>query len=979
MIRRFARRMLLACAAFALIARPALADDDAEARAEQLFAHKVLKVFQTKCFSCHGEDAGDVRGEYNMLTREGLLKGGESEEPAIAPGNPEESPLFLAIQWDGLEMPPKENDRLTDEQIAYVRDWIAGGAPWPDEARIAELLAAGDPWSTAEGVLVTTSGGLTDEWTNRRYKPENLWEYQPLWTDESGRLSNVANPIDALIGDRLEELGLEPAPPADRRTLIRRATFDLIGLPPTPAEIDDFVNDPADDDAAFSKVVERLLASPNYGEQWGRHWLDVVRYADSSGYANDYERGNAWRYRDYVVRAFNDDKPYDRFIREQLAGDEIDSSNPELLVAVGFLRMGPWELTGMEVARVARQRFLDDVTNSVGQVFLGHMLRCARCHDHKFDPVPTRDYYSIQAVFATTQLAERPADFLPEENTSGFEERKYLEQRQQFYQQALRELDAKQTIDAAREWFAENNRDSTAFEEVVAELQSKSDGDVTLDKVRRLMAQRNVYPDLIPPRHVGFNPQDFGMERVARKGIERMQWRLERYEPIAFSVYDGRTPELRSVNAPQRVPDDRMTAGELEQTCILAHGDPFSPTEPVEPGVLSATDYFTEVSIPDAGSGATGSASASQGNVGSQSTGSASGTPRIPDSIEDRRLALAEWIASEQNPLTARVMVNRIWQWHFGRAIAGNPNNFGTSGKQPTHPELLDWLAGRFMAEGWSVKSMHRLIMSSAAYRRGSEYPDPALLAQRDPEGTSYAVFQPRRLDAEELRDTMLSVSGELNPAIGGIPVRPEMNLEAALQPRMVMGTFAEAWQPSPLPEERHRRSLYALRLRGQRDPFLEVFNAPAPDISCEAREASTVTPQVFAMFNSEISFDRALALADRVLKEQHSRSETIDRLFRLTYGRHATPDETAICLDHWDRMTARHETLQFDPTEYPQEVVREAVEENTGEKFTFAEPLEFYADFVPDLKPSDVGPYVRGLAEVCLVLLNSNEFAYVY
>ena len=960
MLQRFESRFLFPCAALLLLTvQPAAADDDDTERAEELFAHQILEIFQTKCFACHGDDPDDIRSEFNMLSREGLLIGGELEGPAIVPGSPDESILFLAIKWDGLEMPPKENDRLTDEQIEYVREWIAGGAPWPDEDRLAELQAAGSPWSANQGVQIATSGGLSEEWTERRYEPENLWAYQELWTDDSGRLQEEGgNSVDLLIGDRLAELGIEPAAAADRRTLIRRATFDLIGLPPTPEEIAEFVNDPALDNEAFAKVVERLLDSPHYGEQWGRHWLDVVRYADSSGYANDYERGNTWRYRDYVVRAFNEDKPYDQFIREQIAGDEIDASDPELLVAAGFLRMGPWELTGMEVARVARQRFLDDVTNAVGEVFLAHMLRCASCHDHKFDPVPTRDYYSIQAAFATTQLAERPADFLDEENVSGFEERQYLNQRRQFYQQAVRELDAKQTVDAAREWYVQNNIDAAAFEAIVAELEGESDARVSVDQVRKLMAAREVHPDLIPPRHVGFEPRDFGLERVARKGNERLRWRLERYEPIAFSVYSGRTPNMSSVNSPLRMPDNRMRAGQLEETCILTGGDPFSPDDPVQPGILSAAVPLTN----DAPFSRDREESAS-----------------IRDDIEGRRLALANWIASEQNPLTARVMVNRIWQWHFGQAIAGNANNFGATGKKPSHPELLDWLAGHFITEGWSVKAMHRVIMSSSAYRRASQHPSPETLAERDADGTSYAVFQPRRLDAEELRDAMLATSGELNSTIGGIPIRPEMNLEAALQPRMVMGTFAEAWQPSPRPEQRNRRSIYALRLRGQRDPFLEVFNAPAPDLSCEAREASTVTPQVFAMFNSEISFDRALALADRVLNEQPSRETTIGRLFHLTYGRDATGDETTACLNHWNRMTARHENLTFDPHVYPSEVVREAVEENTGEKFTFTEPLEFYADFVPDLKPADVGPSVRGLAEVCLVLLNSNEFVYVY
>ncbi len=870
--------------------------------------------------------------------------------------------------------------------MAYVRDWIAGGAPWPEPERLQEILQATDEaWNATEGVQVLTSGGLSPDWTHRRYAPEHLWAYQPIQRLSSERQqangSAERNPIDLLLEEKFQKLGIAAAPPASRREWIRRATFDLTGLPPTPEETQEFLRDPADDAEACAKVVERLLASPHYGEKWGRHWLDVVRYADSSGFANDYERGNAWRYRDYVVRAFNDDKPYDQFIREQLAGDEIDPGNPELLVAVGFLRMGPWELTSMEVAKVARQRFLDDVTDAVGQVFLGHMLQCARCHDHKFDPVPTRDYYAMQAIFATTQLAERTAAFLSEENTTGFDERKYLLQRQQFYQHTLQEVSAKQTVAAARLWYAEQDRDASEFERVVSELtkgQVEREVELSVNKIRQALMQQRVDPDLIFPRHVGFEPVDFGKERIARKGLERLRWRLERYEPLALSVYSGRTPALKSVTSPLRIPAQPLQQGELEQTAILTGGDPFAPAEPVKPGVLSAVRFTKVVSPQQPANEAQPSA-----------------TEPVPVEITGRRLALADWIASPGNPLTARVLANRLWQWHFGRAIAGNPNNFGATGQLPTHPELLDELAGRLIDSGWSIKQMHRLIMNSEAYRRSATHPDSELLASRDPEGISYAVFSPRRLTAEELRDAMLAITGELNPQIGGIPARPEMNPEAALQPRQVMGTFAEAWQPAVLPEQRHRRSLYALRIRGQSDPFLDVFNAPSPELSCEQRESSTITPQVFTLFNSEASYDRALALADRLLREATDtkqqpqanesstapldRDEIIERLFELVLNRAVTREERTEALAHWQRMTERHRQLHFDPPTPPQEVLRNAVEENTGERFTFAEPLEYAVDFVPDLKPAAASPECRGLAELCLVLFNSNEFAHLY
>ncbi|MEZ6067085.1 MAG: PSD1 and planctomycete cytochrome C domain-containing protein [Planctomycetaceae bacterium] len=940
--------------------------------AEELFVRRVLPVFQEKCFACHGDKPDDLKGAFDMRTRASLLRGGESGEAAILPGDAAGSPLYQAIRWESLEMPPKENDRLDDAQVASVRDWINAGAPWPSEDRLAELHKASRDADGAAGVPVVTSGGLTSAWTNRRYDPANLWAYRPLWQDESGRFfQSDRSPIDLLIEDRLREVGLRPAPLADRRTLIRRVTFDLTGLPPTPDEVDAFLNDPATEEVAFTRLIDRLLASPHYGEQWARHWLDVVRYADSSGFANDYERGNAWRYRDYVVRAFNDDKPFDEFIVEQIAGDELATqaveqseavAAGERIIATGFLRMGPWELTGMEVPKVARQRFLDDVTDTVGQVFLAHMLQCARCHDHKFDPIPTQDYYAMQAVFATTQLAEREAAFLPVENVSGFEERKYLEQRRKHYEQLLAGLAKKQTLDAARDWYRSEGKDAALFEATVENLREESGANKFPDiaAVRKQMQQQAVDPALIPPKHVGFAPEDFGLERVARKGLERLEWRMERYEPFALGVYSGRTPNLKSVYRPLRIPSNRLEQGVLEETCILTGGDPFSPGEPVSPGVLSVVTALSHPQSQDSNPLA---------------------SLESPDVITGRRLALARWIASPDNPLTARVMVNRLWQWHFGEGLAGNPNNFGATGKRPTHPELLDWLAATFIEEGWSIKAMHRRILLSETYRRSSRHPDPAMLDQLDPLRQTYAVFRPRRIDAEELRDALLSVTGELNPTIGGVPVRPEMNREAAMQPRMVMGTFAEAWQPSPLPAQRHRRSLYALRLRGQRDPFFEVFNVPAPDLCTEARESSTVTPQVFALFNSEIAYDRAIALANRLLIEADrpiDRGAVIARGIQRLYGRDATDAELAACVEHWERMETRHAALRFATPTYPDEIVRDAVEENTGEKFRFTEPLELAAEFVRDLKPADVDASTRGLAEVCLVLMNANEFAYV-
>ncbi|MDZ4849927.1 MAG: PSD1 and planctomycete cytochrome C domain-containing protein [Pirellulaceae bacterium] len=923
----------------------------AASESELLFVRRIAPLLREKCVACHGGDEENIEGGLDLRSREGLLKAGDSAAVSVTPGKSNESPLYLAVTrehdvWSA--MPPKEAERLSPEQIEWIKSWIDNGAPWPDSEAIAEIAKANtNRWSSEDGVPVTTSGGLSPDWTDRKYKLDGLWAYQKV---AKPKILAAQNPIDALVDARMPH-GLQVAPPTDRVTLLRRATLDLTGLPPTLESVQEFVNDRSSDEIAFATVVDRLLESPHYGERMAQHWLDVARYADSSGFANDYERGNAWRYRDYVIRSFNDDKPYNQFVIEQIAGDELASQDPEATIATGFLRMGPWELTGMEVAKVARQRFLDDVVNSVGETFLAHSLQCARCHDHKFDPIPTRDYYAIQAVFATTQLAERSVPFLPSENIQGFEEREFIGKRQEEHLDTVEKLD-EQLVRNAEQWFKENGKDPTEWNSAVEkarkfprENKRRKYADL-FSTARSEMMKRGINEDDYPPKLVGFTPDQFGAERVARKGLERLKWELERYEPFALAIYNGRTPDFKSVIAPIRVPSDRMTSGELEETCILTGGDPFGSGAKVEPGVLSviADDHAP-----------------------------------IPDLIEGRRMAFAQWVADADNPLTTRAIVNRLWLWHFGQPIAGNPNNFGSTGKKPTHPELLDWLAGTLVDQKWSIKAIHRAIMNSETYRRSASHPDFEKLRSLDPNNSSYAVFHPRRLSAEEIRDAMLLATNELNPTMGGIPNRPEMNLEAALQPRQVMGTFAPAWVPDPKPEQRHRRSIYALKLRGLSDPMQEVFNAPTPDFSCERRESSTVTPQVFSLFNSQATHSRALALANRAASETTSDDSAITRCFQLVYLRKPASDELQSCLTHWhdiESMLGSVEPLKQHP---PLEIRRDAVEENTGENFSFRETLFANQVFVSDLQPSDVSVHIRALADICLALLNSNEFVYVY
>ena len=910
----------------ALSAAPTIQGDDAESvsEAEKRFALTVEPLLRRKCASCHAAGGDEApKGSLDVTTRKGLLTGGDSGQPALRPGSPDKSPLYLSTSWDDeeLQMPPKESDRLTTLEREALRRWIEAEAPWPDAATVASIRER-----YAQGVQIETSGGLSKEWTERRYDEDALWAYRPIVAAPPPRSAD--HPIDAFIDAALEEQGIDPGPPASPRTLVRRLTFGLTGLPPSPETIETFVRETERDaERAVERLVDSLLASPHYGEQMARHWLDVVRYADSAGFANDFERPNAWRYRDYVVRSFRADKPYDEFVREQIAGDEIAPSDPEALIATGFLRMGPWEQTGMSVARVTRQAFLDDVTDSVGQTFLAHPLQCARCHDHKFDPVPTRDYYSIQAVFATTQFADRKAEWLPDENRAGFDdERDVLAKRIEGYAAIRRGIQQKRDA-AAKAWYAERGLPYTPRGEAL---------------------RKGTPEDQVVPSKYGLAARDLGLERITRKNTMRHQWELDRYRPIAFSVYSGSTKLRGNVSSRLPVPKNPLTGGSVETTTILTGGDPFARGNPVEPGVLSVAAGGT--------------------------------SPEISEAPAGRRTAFARWLTDPDNPLTARVMVNRIWSWHFGRGIAANPNNFGATGARPTHPELLDWLAAEFVRSGWSVGHMHRLIVTSRAYRRASRETDGLSPDEVSRARDLYALFRPRRLTAEEIRDSMLACSGELVRTVGGIPCRPDRNLEAALQPRMIMGTYAPAYQPNPKPEQRNRRTLYAQKTRGLRDPFLEVLDRPDAEKSCELRETSTASTQALALLNSEESQDRAVAFAARLRKEcGDDRKRTVRRAFELAFGRRPSNDELGACLEHWSDSERLDGSSPPPPRrEYPTSILRRVKEEVTGETFEYRETLEAYETYVHDLQAADVDAPTRALANLCLVLLNANEFLYV-
>ena len=919
------------------IAGSASAVADAQQEGERLFSLKVRRVLSSKCFACHGEEPKEIKGEFDLTTREGLLKGGESGEPSMVPGKPLASPLYLATtrahDEDWPAMPPKENDKLSMVQQALLKRWIELGAPWPNaEVQVKYIAEERAKPVTSEGMLVETSGGLSDEWTYRRYKDENLWAFQPVKKPPVPK--GAANPVDAFIGRKLKAAGSAPALQADFRTLVKRAYYDLTGLPPTPYQIYQFrLAWGRGANKAWSALIDKLLASPHYGERWGQHWLDVVRYADTGGYSNDYERSNAWRYRDYVIRAFNEDKPYNEFVIEQLAGDELWGQQPEgkrnsaLLVATSFLRMGPWDPAMVKVPE-ARQIFLDDVVNSVGQTFLSTTMRCFKCHDHKFDPLPTRDYYRMYAAFAGTQMAERHAPFLKKENLGRFTEQKtHVQGLLDFAREKTKELTGKREA-AATEWFKKAGLEYVPLEE-----------------------RKSLPDEKKPPRHVGLDHMEQGRLKVREQDEWIWERRMERFQPMVQGVYNGPTPKnlnARTLRMPKKVnknwqPDSHIYMG----------GSLQAPGKKVGPGVLSATGIAVSTAGDD--------------------------PYLIADKLQGRRLALAKWIAHPKNPLTARSIVNRVWQHHFGKPIAGNPNNFGAKGGKPTHPELLDWLAADFVEHGWKFKRLHRVIMLSKTYRQSGRHPQLKKLQTEDADNDLFAFHLPRRLTAEELRDSLLKATVELNPAIGGLPVMPEINMEVALQPRMIQFSIAPAYQPSRTPDERNRRTIYAYRVRGQADPFLELFNQPNPNGSCEERDAAAVTPQAFTLLNSDVMSDRSIALAQRVETEMETLHLQVKRAVQLTFGR--VPDKV-----EWEslkryvlKMRAYHVKHPPEPVRYPTRITRSLVEELTGQPFEYEEILPVFNNYGPDKKPADVSANTRALADLCLLLFNSNEFIYVY
>jgi hypothetical protein len=634
----------------------------------------------------------------------------------------------------------------------------------------------------------------------------------------------VRNPIDAFILAKLEAVALKPTAPASRAQLIRRVTFDLVGLPPTPEEIDAFVNDRAAN--AWEKVVDRLLASPHYGERWGRHWLDLARFAESNGYEYDEPRPSAWRYRDYVIASFNADKPYDRFIQEQLAGDELAPDDPQALIATGFNLLGA-DMTDAANQAQRRQNTLDDMTDTTGLAFLGLTVGCARCHNHKFEPITQADFFRLQAFFA-------PAEFRRELPVADLAMRAEYEKRLIAYQAATAPTRA--SLDALEAPYRRK-----LFDARLARLSDAARTAHQAAEGQRTATQKEIVANT--KRLLVISAKDI-TSALTKDDKARQDKLLQELAKFA-----RQKPALPTALALQET-------GKAPKTFVLRRGELRKPGEEVQAG-------WPTILTPDLRADPAPIKAASPRSTG-------------------RRSALAAWIASPANPLAPRVMVNRLWQHHFGRGIVATPSDFGVRGTLPSHPELLDWLASEFVSRGWSIKQMHRLMLLSATYQQATTAAPEG--ATKDPANALFGRMNRLRLEGEIIRDSLLAVSGRLNPKVGGPSVFPPIPPEAA--------TGGKEWKASADPADHVRRSVYIFARRNLRFPFLEPFDVPDSNQSCPQRERSTTAPQALALLNSSDVAAAAKALAGRLEKEAGSTDERITRAYRLTLGRAPTDVE---------------------------------------------------------------------------------------
>jgi hypothetical protein len=853
------------------------------------FSVDIRPILKANCTECHGESE-KVKGSLDLRLRRLILKGGTSGAAVVA-GQPDHSLLLQKIRSG--DMPPGKK-KLTAAEVDILRRWIEAGAK----------VETDEPESLAVGYQIAN-------------EDRQFWAFQPIrrpivpkWEDR------FRTPIDAFLAVKLREQKMQFAVDTDRVTLIRRVTFDLTGLPPTPDEIAAFVAD--SDSRAYEKLVDRLLATPQYGERWGRHWLDVAGYADSEGGSpEDPVRTTAWKYRDYVIRAMNADKPFDRFIREQLAGDELaawpwnltDPETIDRLVATGFLRMAP-DGSGASGAdqKVARNQVVTDTVKIVSSAFLGITVGCAQCHNHRYDPIPQTDFYRLRAII---EPGYDPASWKPP---------------------AARRVSLYTDADRRK----------------AAEIESEA---AKIDKGR--LAKQQEFIDQTFDKEVAKLPELLREPaRVARKTAETKrtaeQKRLFQERPSlnvsagSLYLYDAKAAaELKELSAQaaavrSKKPVEEFVRalteapGKVPPTHLHHRGDPDQPKQVVAPGGLTVLDDAMPLPTPKTSAGSSG-----------------------------RRLALANWLTDPRHPLTARVIVNRVWMQHFGRGLVGSPGDFGRLGERPTHPELLDWLASEFVASGWSLKRLHRLILTSTAYRQSSRRD-----AERDsdPDNRWLGRFPLRRLDAEAIRDAVLAASGRLNLKPFGPPV-PVMEDDVGLA---VIGKANRDGAGYKLGEEtvpageESRRSIYVEVRRSKPLIVLDVFDWATVEPNCEARKSSTATPQSLLLLNNEFTLNEAVHLAERVRREGGAELRSqIALVWRLAYASEPQPAEL-------DKAAAfvTAQTKVFESTAAPTPAGKNPAAPTKAPKGP-ANPMQANA--------AD-----RALAVFCQALLMSNRFLYV-
>jgi len=841
----------------------------------------VLPLLKQKCYQCHGEALR--MSNLDLRTRESMLKGGD-KGPAIVPGNAVASRLYRRVA--GLEEPPMPLAPLpamNAQEVALLKDWIEQGANWSVEEKPVAAARRADQSKIQ-------SAGYGANYSEKIFQDEDRrwWAFQKPIRHPVPQVAEArwrANPIDAFIKKTLDEKGLTSAPQADRNTLIRRVYVDLLGLLPSPQEVDAFLNDPSP--RAYENLIDRLLASPHYGERWARFWLDVVRYADSSGYEHDRDVSNAWRYRDYVIKAFNEDKPYDQFLIEQLAGDEVDNPDYNSLIATTYYRVGPRVRFREKDNPYYRYEYLDDIIRTSFQGFMGLSVNCARCHDHKFDPITRQDYYRSMAIFFGYVNYEHP--LVPRDQAAEHE-------------RITKEVES-QTIPLRREIARlEKPYRDRQFQASVNRLPEEIQVAIRTPEQQRTPGQRLVAAQFLrgtedpdaaaaaafagggrPRPLLRVSDEDHKMRQQWLDQIAALEKRLPAPPPVSEGIRDGDyrlTPDGPG-DEPLPGKGDRFNYG--VECCFLPEpGKPFAvppvyfgangievaedqKSFPVPPGYLSV--------------------------LNKDHTAFTAHPPKRPDYVSSgRRRALAEWMVSPDNPLTARVMVNRIWYWHFGRGIVSTPGNFGKMGVQPSHPELLDWLATEFIGQGWSIKKLHRLILNSETYKMASRFYRTAN-GEKDP-GNTYQWRTPlRRLEAEAIRDVILSASGQLNLEAGGPPFFPSI-------PNSVRLGFRQGkWILTQEEPSNWRRSIYSYWKRGMKYPMFEVHDQPDVNVTCEKRTVTTVPTQALTLMNNEFVLLQAQHFADRVFREAGADpAQQVRVLYRIAMSREPAQKE----LDRW-------------------------------------------------------------------------------